>query len=275
MIKVRLDIEHPMFNTLEKLCAFYKSLSYTASDVPSKGITSHNSIDALIFLSIQTTLDSIYHLLKNAKLNDAWSLLRKYFDVVEINIYTMNYLDQKYGIDKSLIVQRIENWVRGEKKLPERNEMLKNIFKTNKVNFLNSLFFKLIKGQNNKDKIIYKKKYQEIRERCNNNLHYKHYQFLKMNFRESHQAISLNVFDVFFKDIISIFTLHIAYIFFINYYYMKSSDYVDALESGLEPKEDSQYWVAPFVQDIFDDIVKKENPRVYEFIKENTCMELQ
>ena len=36
---------------------------------------------------------------------------------------------------------------------------------------------------------------------------------------------------------------------------MMSSDYLDALECNMQPEADSQYWVAPFVQEIFDDIV--------------------
>ena len=55
---------------------------------------------------------------------------------------------------------------------------------------------------------------------------------------------------------------------------MGSSDYVDALDCGVEPEPDSQYWVAPFVQSIFDEVISKYRPDIAQTIKQNTSMML-
>lgn len=54
-----------------------------------------------------------------------------------------------------------------------------------------------------------------------------------------------------------------------------SSDYVDSLECGLTPVEDSQYWVAPFIREIFDKVFKINRPDIAETIKIKTAMKIE
>ena len=56
----------------------------------------------------------------------------------------------------------------------------------------------------------------------------------------------LQYLKAFRVDILDMFILHISYTFFVNFHYMMSSDYLDALELGMQPEDNSQYWVAPF-----------------------------
>jgi hypothetical protein len=56
---------------------------------------------------------------------------------------------------------------------------------------------------------------------------------------------------------------------------MVASDYLDSLELGLEPEPDSQYWVAPFIQKIFDDVLKKSRKDLVKEIQRNTPMMLK
>ena len=56
---------------------------------------------------------------------------------------------------------------------------------------------------------------------------------------------------------------------------MMSSDYVDYLEFGMIPEEDSQYWVAPFIQEAFDKFVKVYRPDIANELKGKTVMKLQ
>jgi hypothetical protein len=55
---------------------------------------------------------------------------------------------------------------------------------------------------------------------------------------------------------------------------MSSSDYIDALDSGLKPKEDSQYFVAPYIQNIFDKVIKIYRKDIAELIIKDTSMNL-
>lgn len=48
-----------------------------------------------------------------------------------------------------------------------------------------------------------------------------------------------------------------------------ASDYIDYLDCGEEPPEDSQYWVAPFAQEYVDDYIVKLNPDLKTFLKYN------
>jgi hypothetical protein len=55
---------------------------------------------------------------------------------------------------------------------------------------------------------------------------------------------------------------------------MMSSDYLDALECGMQPEEGSQYWAAPFIQKTFDEVITPRRPDIMAVIKANTAMQL-
>ena len=55
---------------------------------------------------------------------------------------------------------------------------------------------------------------------------------------------------------------------------MMSSDYLDALDCNLNPEKGSQYWVAQFVQDIFNDVITLARPDITAAIKVNSKMQL-
>ena len=44
-------------------------------------------------------------------MNDAYTLLRKYYDAAIINIYTNLYLEDNFSIE-NFVVDKIENWLR-------------------------------------------------------------------------------------------------------------------------------------------------------------------
>ena len=56
---------------------------------------------------------------------------------------------------------------------------------------------------------------------------------------------------------------------------LSSSDYLDSLECGVTPEPDSQYWVAPFVQKVFDEVLTRFRPDVANRIKEHSVMQLE
>jgi len=55
---------------------------------------------------------------------------------------------------------------------------------------------------------------------------------------------------------------------------MVSEDNKDYLEEGQTPPDNAQYWVAPFIQEIFDDLIKKYLGDIADLIKKSSCMEL-
>jgi hypothetical protein len=55
---------------------------------------------------------------------------------------------------------------------------------------------------------------------------------------------------------------------------MSSSDYIDALDTGMTPEEGSEYFVAHYIQEAFDKIVSKRRPDIAALIKQKSSMDL-
>ncbi len=107
-------IKHPVFSSLRQYYEFYESLSFQIMNWLSVGTHSLINIDTYTYSSIQGTLESIRMVLKKGRINDAYSLLRKFIDVTIINVYTNLYLEDNVAMD-NLIVQQIDDWVKGKK----------------------------------------------------------------------------------------------------------------------------------------------------------------
>jgi len=72
--------EHPIFDELNVYFEFYKDLSFSIMGFVTIGTKSLMNIDTCVFSSIQGTMESIRLLLEKGRINDACSLLRKYYD---------------------------------------------------------------------------------------------------------------------------------------------------------------------------------------------------
>lgn len=251
---------HKVFSELERYVDFYESLSMSVFSFVTTGTDGIINIDTYMFTSIRGTIESIRLILKNGMINDAYALLRKYFDSAIINIYSNLYLEDHSSIE-NFIVDKINNWIKGKEQLPTYQAMLDYINKSEKVLDINHLL-----SSNDR--------YKKIRDRCNNHTHYNYFYNMLLNDNEIYLSNRLKELNILSVDIKDIFILHLAYLFYFKDHYMTSSDYIDALECGVEPEVDSQYWVAPFIQKIFDDVVSKDRPDIYNIIKENTCMKL-
>ncbi len=245
--------KHHVFSELEYYISFYESLSRSVIGFCSTGTNAIYNIDSYVFSSIRGTLESILIILKSGRINDAYALLRKYYDSAIINVYSNLYLEDHISIE-NFIVNKINNWLKGKDQLPEYRAMSNYIRKSEKVAVINNLLY-----INNR--------YKKIRERCNDHTHYNFFYNVLLNDNEINLENRLQVLDVFSADVRDIFILHLAYLFLLKEHYMTSSDYVDALECGMTPVVDSQYWVAPFVQAVFDDIISKQRSDIAATIK--------
>ena len=252
--------DHPVFIQLSEYAEFYKNLSFSIFGFVTQGTKAICNIDSYVFSSIQGTLESIKDILMKGRINDAYALLRKYYDSAIINIYTNLYLHDNFNIEH-FVVEKIDKWIRGEEKLPEYRIMSQYIRKSDKFSELNKLLY-----QDNR--------YKDIRDRCNDHTHYNFFQNMLCNDNEIYLKNRLQLLDVFTEDLRDIFILHFSYIFYLNDHYMMSSDYVDSLDCGMTPEEGSQYWVAPFVQKTFEKVIKGNRVDLAEKIKNKTAMQL-
>lgn len=253
--------EHPVFKQLSDYAEFYKDLSTSVMGWYTQGtIGSVFNIDTHVYSSIQGTLESIKDILAKGRINDAYALLRKYYDSAMINIYTNLYLDDNFSIE-NFVVNKINNWLHGKEQLPEYRVMSDYIRKSGKLAEINGLLSK-------------DNRYKEIRERCNDHTHYNFYKNLLLNNNEMLIENRIVLLNLFSKDVENLFILHLSYLFYLKDQYMMSSDYADSMDLGLIPEEGSQYFVAPFIQAIFDKVVKKNRMDLAIAIKNNTVMNL-
>lgn len=251
---------HEIFSELDYYIDFYHSLSISVMSFATVGTTAFVSMDTYVYSSIHGTIDSIKTLLEKGRINDCYSLLRKYFDSVVINIYSNLYLQDHRSIE-SHIVEKLNNWLHGKEKLPEYRIMSQYI--------RNSAIFKEV------NEILYSDDlYKNIRGRCNDHAHYNYFKNVILNDSEVYLKDRGRSLGELSRDVRSIFILHLSYICTICQHYMISSDYIDHLECGMTPPEGSQYWVASFFQDAFFRILMKERPDVGRVILNSTSMYL-
>lgn len=253
-------LNHRIFGDIEKYADFYDLISMSTFSFPTMGTTSIVNIDTYLYSSVRSTLKSISEILKKGRINDAYTLLRKYHDSAIINIYTNLYLQRNHSIE-NFIVEKINNWLHGKEQLPDYRIMHNYIINSNEL----SPIYKLLTKDG---------RYKEIRNRCNDNTHYNFYKNIMLNLADVRVTNRDEVLEQFSMDIKDLFILHISYLFYLNDHYMVSSDYVDHLDMGMQPVEGSQYYVAPFIQEIFDEPLKKNRPDIAREIQEHTSMEL-
>jgi hypothetical protein len=253
--------EHPIFGQLQYYCDFYDSLSFSIMNWTSQGTKAILNLDTYVFSSIKGTIESIIDILRKARINDSYALLRKYFDSTIINVYTNLYLTDHFSIN-NFIVSQIDNWREGIETIPEYRVISKYLMNSPKLKPIIDLLHK-------------DDRYKRIRDRCNNHTHYNFYRNLLLNDNTIHNPNRIKYLDTFAFDIESIFIQHFSQIFYLNDHYMMSSDYTDYLDVGMTPEDDCQYWVAPFIQRAFDEIIKVKRPDLAEEIKKRTAMRLQ
>lgn len=252
--------EHHIFNELQRYMDFYEQFAMSVFSFATMGTKAICNIDTYVYSSMQGTVDSIRTILLAGRINDAYSLLRKYYDSAVINVYSNLYLKKNFSIE-SLIVEKINNWLQGKERLPQYRVMSEYIRSSEVLKPINDVF-----GVDDR--------YKRLRERCNDHTHYNFYRHAMLNDNKIHIKNRGLWLDRFSDDARDIFIFHLGYIFFLNGHYLMSSDYLDALECGVQPEEDSQYWVAPFIQEVFDQVITPKRPDVNAVIKNNSAMQL-
>ena len=254
--------EHPVFKQLSEYAQFYKDLAFSVMGWVTQGTAgSVLNIDTYVYSSMQGTLDSIKDILIKGRINDSYALLRKYHDSVIINIYSNLYLDDNFSVE-NFVVEKINNWLHGKEQLPEYRIMSDYIRKSKRLADINALLYK-------------DNTYKEIRDRCNDHTHYNFYHNLLLNNNNLYIENRRGILNQFSKDLENLFILHLSFIFYLKDQYMMSSDYIDSMDLGLIPEEGSQYFVAPFVQKIFDTVIKQNRLDLAMEIKNHTAMKLE
>src|SRR4029077_2860137 len=162
---------------------------------------------------------------------------------------------------ENFIVKQIDEWMQGKAKMPEFRVMSQYTRNAATVAPITAL-------------LSADDRYKQLRQRCNDHTHYNFYHNVLLNDNQIALKGRRQALEQFSCDVRDVFILHLSYMLFAKGHYMMSSDYVDCLECGKTPEQDSQYWVAPFVQETFDQTVKKFRPDIAVVIKQHTSMHL-
>lgn len=252
--------EHPIFEDLKAYSSFYNLFSKSVMFCGLTGVKSMFHIDTYMYGSIEGTLESITHVLKNGRIGDAFALLRKYYDSAVINVYVNLYLENNDSL-KNFIVPEIMGWISGEKSIPRYRTIMQYIKKSSQLKPITNLLYK--------DNV-----YTKIKDRCNDHIHYNFFHNVLINDSQIYAKNRIELLNLIQDDIKNILILHLRCIFYLSDDYMRSSYYLDCLEFGGQPEENSQYWVAPFIQDVFHNLIAKHRPDIAETILNNTSMHL-
>ena len=205
---------HAVFRELDGYIAFYKHLAHSVFPWVTQGTEGIVNIDSYVFSSIQGTLTSIQTILRDGRINDAYTLLRKHFDSAIINIYSNLYLQDHFGME-NFVVEQIDNWLKGKTQLPSYRKMSEYIRSSSTV----AAIARLLDSDD---------RYRRLRKRCNDHTHYNFYHTVLLNDNEVRLPYRGRVLDGFSADVRDVFVLHVAYLFCVNEHYMMSSDYLDA-----------------------------------------------
>ena len=201
---------HGVFIDLARYVGFYEQLSMSIMTFPTMGTKSVINIDTYTFSSMRGTLESMRALLLDGRINDAYAILRKYYDSVIINVYIHSYLDEHFSID-NFIVTQIQKWLSGVAHLPTYGDMLKYIRNAPSIQPVTVI-------------LLSDDRYKKIRDRCNAHTHYNFYQHVLLNDNEIHLPSRGRFLDRSRNDVRNLFILHLAYVFFVNDKYMMSSE---------------------------------------------------
>lgn len=199
--------EHSIFSTLKELIGIYDSISFTSFGFISEGLkVSITNMDSYIASSIGGTLDSICTLLEKARINDAISLVRKYYDEILFDIYqTIVRRDEvKNHADEFLYVQPdIQKWREGIFRTPSVQKTLHYMESSPSYSDLYKFF-------------DFKVHYDKIRTYLDDNLHINGFLHLIKNDNHIVNNYRVKYLSILEGHIVDLFTLHFSSILYLN-----------------------------------------------------------
>ena len=260
--QVKYDKEyqsHKIFPLLDSLVEFYNCVYLLGPDFLTEGVVSGLlNVDKVVCGSLAGSLDSVRIVLKEGRINDAYALVRKYHDGIIAVLYINVYIAENFSL-QNFMVEKIQQWVNNKQKLPSAEKMLDKIRKHEPLKELEKLF--------DFDGIYYR-----IRRLTNGNTHYNKLYYLWLNNNMIYNSKRVQELDNLYACLLHLFIFHFSYMYMLNPHYMMSSDYIDALDCGSEPIEESQYWVASYVSEVFEKYIVTKRLDVADFMRNHIDM---
>ncbi len=235
-------LKHKVFEDLRYMMKFYDSLSMSCFSFIANGTHGITNYASYVYTAIEGTLDSISILLIKGRINDAYTLIRKLFDDILLEVYMDVTLKDKFSID-NFFVEEVNEWIQGKHRIPKTEKILKCLEKSEQTKDLYPLFgwdtyFK--KNRELLDDSVHSNRFQRMLLNCNT---------VYIEKRERH----LKNCEIILNQL---FLLHLSFIFHLNPQYLMASDYMDYMEMDMTPPAGCENWIATFAQDAFDKVIK-------------------
>jgi hypothetical protein len=259
--------EHPIFTDMDLMMETYDFLSYNSFGFMPNGLPGEwVNYETYIFSSLKGTIESIKMLLEAAHINDAFAVLRKYFDEIMIAVFYVVYCQDQITVNRDKLlytVQKLKDWRDGKAKSPKYDAIIKYLKRSKSFSDLIGKFvFEKDKG------------FGKIRSYLDDNMHINRYILMLNNDNELHNDRRVMLLNRFHNYLNAVFSFHFASVIFTTPHYLTATYYRDCLESGETPKEGSQNWVASIAQEAFNKFIKPM-PSIAEFLKKNTFLEIK
>lgn len=132
-------LKHKVFDDLKYMMEFYDSLSCSCYSFVASGTKGIVNYASNVYSAIEGTLDSITTLLTKGRINDAYTLIRKQFDDILLEIYMDVTLKDKFSLD-NYIVEEVNEWIQGKHRIPKSDKILKYLKTSESTRDLYPLF---------------------------------------------------------------------------------------------------------------------------------------
>lgn len=219
-----------------------------------------------IINSVVLTGQSIVCCCENGCIADANMLTRKYRDDIFFFLYIICYdrlivSEPDNEKDIETMGKNILLWNNNNLSNLDTNMVLKAIAK---IKMLNPAV----------EKYNLKITFLAIGRRLNNYVHGNGKKFYNYRVWKGNQEEYLKQLNSLLDDLKYITTVFLFLLILCAPYYVSSTDYVDCLESGDNPPAESQYWVAPFIEEFIKENIGLIDESCHAYLKENTCMQI-
>ncbi len=252
---------HPVFEEIKYMMNFYESISDTCLRFIPQGAPGIMNYATYIFLALEGTLDSIRLTLREGRITDAFTLVRKLFDDVLVEIYIDVTRKEKFDFENNFVVQDVEEWIRGKHRIPKLETLLGILKKSPSTKGIYPFFgwdSYLKRNRQLLDDSVHSNRFRGILLNCNEVL------------VENRERELRNVLIVLKQ----IFLVHLAFIFHLNDHYLMATDYMDYIDMGMEPPEGCSEWIASYAQDAYDRYIRP-HVKLAEFIKSESGLKIE
>ena len=115
---------HKVFKEIDCMMELYGNISFACFPFVPSGTSLIMNYVTYTYQAIQGTLESIKTLLEIGRISDAYTLVRKYFDDVTVDLYIDVIRKDGYDWLKFECVDDVEKWIKSKHRIPPIKKIL-------------------------------------------------------------------------------------------------------------------------------------------------------